>query len=129
VVYIGNLNDAHHPCTLRALDKGKHVLCEKPFAVNTQQVREMVAKAKEKNLFLMEVVHIFVFILLNIFCNISGIVGQILPGLGIHPPIGQVEGVWKVASGSRQLRHSIGRVSHFSSVNQHKSFIPNIILA
>ncbi|MBQ5674954.1 MAG: Gfo/Idh/MocA family oxidoreductase, partial [Lachnospiraceae bacterium] len=33
---------------------GKNVLCEKPFASNLAQVKEMVEKAKEKNLFLME---------------------------------------------------------------------------
>uniref|UniRef100_A0A915EQ35 Trans-1,2-dihydrobenzene-1,2-diol dehydrogenase n=1 Tax=Ditylenchus dipsaci TaxID=166011 RepID=A0A915EQ35_9BILA len=54
IVYIGNLNDAHYPCTLAALDKGKHVLCEKPLAINTKQVQEMFQKAKQKQLFLME---------------------------------------------------------------------------
>jgi predicted dehydrogenase len=37
-----------------ALERGKHVLCEKPFGVNGKEARLMIDKAKEKNLFLME---------------------------------------------------------------------------
>jgi dihydrodiol dehydrogenase / D-xylose 1-dehydrogenase (NADP) len=54
VVYIGLLNDLHKKWTLIALDAGKHVLCEKPLAVNYAEVKQMTSKAKEKNLFLME---------------------------------------------------------------------------
>lgn len=38
-----------------ALDAGKHVLCEKPMSLNRNDVEEMVEKAREKQLFLMEV--------------------------------------------------------------------------
>lgn len=46
---------------MMALDHGKHVLCEKPLGLNVKQVKEMVDKAKEKKLFLMEA-------LVSIFC-------------------------------------------------------------
>jgi predicted dehydrogenase len=36
------------------LENGKHVLCEKPFALNATEARQMIACAREKNLFLME---------------------------------------------------------------------------
>ena len=40
----------HHEMTLAALRAGKHVLCEKPFALNTVQAREMVDAAQSTGL-------------------------------------------------------------------------------
>lgn len=42
--------DLHHEMTLLAIDHGKHILCEKPMAMNVAQAVEMTAKAKEKGL-------------------------------------------------------------------------------
>ena len=41
---------AHHEMTLAALEAGKHVLCEKPFALDLGQAREMRERAKSKGL-------------------------------------------------------------------------------
>lgn len=54
VIYIATPHNLHFSNTMLCLDKGKNVLCEKPFAVNGKEVRLMIEKAKEKNLFLME---------------------------------------------------------------------------
>lgn len=40
--------DTHREMTLFAIDCGKHVLCEKPMAMNAEEAREMTEKATEK---------------------------------------------------------------------------------
>lgn len=54
VVYIASPHTSHFEHTMLCLEHGKHVLCEKPLAMNSHQVELMHKKAKEKNLFLME---------------------------------------------------------------------------
>lgn len=46
-VVVSTSNDSHHAITMRALDRGLHVLCEKPLALNVAQAEEMTAKAAE----------------------------------------------------------------------------------
>ncbi len=53
-VYIATPHVYHCQHTLMALDYKKAVICEKPFAMNTREVQEMVAKAKAKDTFLMD---------------------------------------------------------------------------
>jgi predicted dehydrogenase len=50
----------HHSMTLQALAAGKHVICEKPFALNATEAREMHDKAREGGLTAM-VAHEFRF--------------------------------------------------------------------
>src|SRR5262245_64806858 len=38
----------HHPITMGALEAGKHVICEKPMAMNAAEAREMVEAAESR---------------------------------------------------------------------------------
>jgi predicted dehydrogenase len=53
-IYIATPHPMHEPNTLLALNAGKAVLCEKPFAVNAAQSARMIALAKQKELLLVE---------------------------------------------------------------------------
>ncbi|UAM98784.1 Gfo/Idh/MocA family oxidoreductase [Polaribacter litorisediminis] len=53
-VYIATPHSFHKQHTILSLQHKKAVLCEKPFAINAQEVAEMVAVAKENDTLLME---------------------------------------------------------------------------
>ena len=46
-------NSMHAPCTIAALNAGKHVLCEKPMAISAQEARAMKKAAEENGKLLM----------------------------------------------------------------------------
>ena len=54
IIYIATPHNFHYEQTMLCLQHNKAVLCEKPFAVNAKQSIEMIAFAREKNIFLME---------------------------------------------------------------------------
>ena len=53
-VYIATLPDSHELYSILALNTGKHVLCEKPVAINLESLDKILKVAKEKNLLFME---------------------------------------------------------------------------
>lgn len=53
-VYIASPNACHYEQTLFFLERGIHVLCEKPLASNAGQARKMVETAKKNGVLLME---------------------------------------------------------------------------
>jgi len=54
IVYISAVNAAHYLLAKAALQKGKHVICEKPCTTAAAHTRELFALAREKGLFFME---------------------------------------------------------------------------
>jgi predicted dehydrogenase len=56
-VYIPLPNALHAPWTLRAIDAGKHVLCEKPFASNAREASSVAAAAEKSGVVVMEAMH------------------------------------------------------------------------
>jgi len=50
-------NSLHAPWTLRAIEAGKHVLCEKPFTSNAAEAEQVAAAAKGSGLVVMEAFH------------------------------------------------------------------------
>ncbi|XP_042344919.1 trans-1,2-dihydrobenzene-1,2-diol dehydrogenase isoform X1 [Plectropomus leopardus] len=56
VVYIGVIHPYHLSTCLLFMNAKKNVLCEKPLAMNTKEVKEILASAKRNNVFLMEAV-------------------------------------------------------------------------
>ena len=54
VVYVATTHGQHHDHALLALQAGKPVLVEKAFTLNARQAREVVAEARERQLFCME---------------------------------------------------------------------------
>jgi dihydrodiol dehydrogenase / D-xylose 1-dehydrogenase (NADP) len=55
VVYIGTLHSVHLEQCKLIMDKGKHILCEKPLAMNVKETKELVEYARKKKVFFMEV--------------------------------------------------------------------------
>src|SRR4249919_752375 len=56
VIYVATPHSHHHEHTLLCIEHNKAVLCEKAFAINYKQAKEMIDAARAKNVFLMEAV-------------------------------------------------------------------------
>ena len=54
IVYIATPHSRHEADTLMYVEAGKHVLCEKPFALNARQAQRMADAARSAGVFLME---------------------------------------------------------------------------
>ena len=56
VIYVATPHSHHNAHTLLCINNGKAVLCEKAFAINYKQAKEMIDAARDKKVFLMEAV-------------------------------------------------------------------------
>src|SRR6187200_2813760 len=56
VVYVATPHARHEADTQLFLEAGKHVLCEKPFALNQRQAQRMIDTARARGLFVMEAI-------------------------------------------------------------------------
>ncbi|HKL72738.1 MAG TPA: Gfo/Idh/MocA family oxidoreductase [Candidatus Onthovivens sp.] len=56
IIYISTIISKHFEQIKLALNNNKHVLCEKAFCLNAVETNEVIALAKEKNLFLAEAI-------------------------------------------------------------------------
>ncbi|MFS4491568.1 Gfo/Idh/MocA family protein [Maribacter sp. 2308TA10-17] len=54
VIYVATPHTGHMDWAVKAMQAGKHVLCEKPLGINLSEVEKMISVAKESNVFLME---------------------------------------------------------------------------
>ena len=54
IIYIASHHSSHYPDTMLCLNHGKHVLCEKPVAINGSQLDKMITLASSNKLFFME---------------------------------------------------------------------------
>jgi predicted dehydrogenase len=54
VIYIATPHSMHYENTMLCLENGRSVLCEKPIAINSAQLEQMQALARQKNVLLME---------------------------------------------------------------------------
>ena len=54
IIYIATPHNFHASLSVQALNAKKHVLCEKPIAINFAQASQMIAASKANNRFFME---------------------------------------------------------------------------
>ncbi|CAF4996843.1 unnamed protein product, partial [Rotaria sp. Silwood1] len=54
IAYIGTIEHVHRDLCIKALTHNKHVLCEKPLAMNADEVQQIIDTARKTNKFMME---------------------------------------------------------------------------
>lgn len=54
IIYIATPHNSHAELSIKALENGKHVLCEKPMALSYQDAMRMIEASKKYNRFFME---------------------------------------------------------------------------
>jgi predicted dehydrogenase len=86
VVYVATPHTEHHACALAALAAGKHVLVEKPIAVNAMQAAEIGESARAAGLFAGEAMWMKFLPKFDVLRQIidDGVLGQVRTVLADH---------------------------------------------
>jgi len=79
VIYVATPHNLHHRHVLLALEAGKHVLVEKPMALDHAQAAEMVALSRQKGLFFAEALWTYFLPKFDVLEQVftSGVLGEI----------------------------------------------------
>lgn len=80
IIYVATPHSSHRDHSMMAIEAGKSVLCEKPFAMNIQESREMIERATQKHVFLMEAMWTRFFPVIKEVVHLvkSGQIGKVL---------------------------------------------------
>jgi predicted dehydrogenase len=70
-------NSLHGLWTLRAIEAGKHVLCEKPFAANADEAAQVARAGAAAGLVVMEAMHYRYHPLVTRLCEVTGELGPV----------------------------------------------------
>ncbi|NKX53192.1 Gfo/Idh/MocA family protein [Arthrobacter mobilis] len=108
VVYVATPHGQHYAIARRALEAGKHVLCEKALAINAREAAELIELARARDLFLMEAIWSRFLPALNRAWQIidSGELGAIhwvQADLGFPAPYDVSSRLWNPAAGGGAL--------------------------
>uniref|UniRef100_A0A1X7UZZ8 Trans-1,2-dihydrobenzene-1,2-diol dehydrogenase n=1 Tax=Amphimedon queenslandica TaxID=400682 RepID=A0A1X7UZZ8_AMPQE len=93
VIYIGTITPSHLSCAKMMVEAGKAVLCEKPLTMNSEETKQLIAFAREKNVFLMEAIWMrffpAMFELRRLIASGSiGDINYVNVSFGFHPKLG-----------------------------------------
>ncbi len=107
-VYIATPHSFHKEHTLLCLKNKKAVLCEKPFAMNLQEIEEMIAFAKANNVLLMEALWTyflphFQYVLKELHSKRFGNIVKMEADFGFKPEIDMTSRVFKKTLGGGSL--------------------------
>lgn len=98
LVYIATPHSHHARQALLCIEHGKAVLCEKPFTANAKQARQVLARAKERNILVAEAIW-------TRYMPMRRVIGDLLSSGAIGTPqlltanlSGQAEDVERIAS-------------------------------
>lgn len=107
-VYIATPHSFHKEYTILCLNHKKAVLCEKPLAMNLQEVEDMITVANANNVLLMEALWTYFlphyqFVLKELFTGRYGSINKLEADFGFQPKVDMHSRVFKKSLGGGSL--------------------------
>ena len=107
-VYIATPHSFHKEHSIMCLNQGKAVLCEKPFAMNTREIEEMIAVAKANKVLLMEALWTYFlphyqYVLKELQSKRFGNITKLEADFGFNPSINMTSRVFNKKLGGGSL--------------------------